>query len=406
MGIAIAAVVCGHVLREVVDAGFMQDDTIGHLLLALRYACSTIGFPVLFFVFGLEASASLRQSRLGFLRMTVRTIVYPFVLWSVLQTLVQWVLAILADRPFPLGELVRIAWRPAGQFWFLYALCVCHLLALVAIRPDSGVADNRGRLAADALPGALAVPCAALAMMTLWGVATMTFLGIAFSMMGAVMARGAARGIGARARVSVILALAVVFLGAIGIGRRFGGYQNVYAWPANVAGAALVAAAAQWLGPKHFAHGVAWLGRGWKPVFVLYVMAASLVWTAPLSAGITLDIVHVIFGALAGIGLPLLLYFIAQRFRLARFAGFCEEPGPRESRGSARRRVRARPASEIALAGSVAWHARGEGHRRLHRRSRARVVRALSEHVRRKPHSWFCRRQAWAVAASSSPGSG
>jgi hypothetical protein len=338
LGIAISAVVCGHVLRMIVDAGFMQEDKVGHLLLAIRYVCSAIGFPVLFFVLGLEMPRSIER-RLGFVRLTVRNIVYPYLLWSVLQTLFQWGLAMHAGRPFTLHYLIRIAWHPVDQFWFLYALFVCHLLALLAIPSRSAAARDSGAHAAYLLSGALAAACAALAMATSWGLVTMSFLGIAFFMMGAIVARIEARGISERAQLAGMLVLAVAFIGAIGVGRHLGGYQNMYAWPANVAGVALVITVAQWLGAKHLAHAVAWLGYRWKCVFVLYMIAADLAWTVLLSAGVTRDIVHAILDTGTGIGLPLLLYSVAQRFKLARLAGFCAPPDAREPPRTPQRRV-------------------------------------------------------------------
>ncbi len=128
-GFAIVAVVCGHVLRTTMDAGFVPDGPVAHLLNVLGYAVNAFGFPLFFFVFGLQATASLKHSRLGFLWTTLNTLVYPYVLWSVLQTLVLWTVAQYEGHPFPLSELQRIAWEPVGQFGFLYALCLCHVFA-------------------------------------------------------------------------------------------------------------------------------------------------------------------------------------------------------------------------------------------------------------------------------------
>ena len=65
-----------------------------------------------------------------FLRDKLHTIVWPYFLWSTAQGLVLVRLSGAVNIPLTYGDLARILWAPISQFWFLYALMVCHLAYL------------------------------------------------------------------------------------------------------------------------------------------------------------------------------------------------------------------------------------------------------------------------------------
>jgi fucose 4-O-acetylase-like acetyltransferase len=350
LGIAITVVVFGHVLNTIADAGFLQDGRVTYVLMALRYTASTLAFPLFFFVFGLQATASLRRSRLGFLSETFVGLAWPYALWSLLQLFVTWVVARYAGHPFPLGQFERIAWAPVGQFGFLYALCLCQLVACAATLPEI---DDTGRTATRVnriLIAGLVIACAALATMTEWGLVTTTFRGLVFYLSGVLAARNLDGWVERYAKPIPMAGAAMVFAAAIVAGRHSGNYRDLEGLPASFAGIAMMLPVAQWLTSRHRARWLTALGAAWKPVYLLHVLASSAVWVALLRLGVAQPVVHVVAGTVVGIALPLLAYVLAKRLRVARFAGFLQADDARPRQSSADR-SRDRPQSETRFAG-------------------------------------------------------
>jgi surface polysaccharide O-acyltransferase-like enzyme len=184
LGVAIVAVVCAHVLGMCADAGFLQDDKTAQLLLTSKYAASSIGFPLLFFMFGLQVPSSLSNSRRHYLKEVLWTLAYPYLLWSLIQMLIGWAWANYENRSFPLRDLVQIGWNPPDQLWFLYAMCICALAAVATIFVDP-VKDKLPAVRANrTLLVLVTLVCAGLAATTSWGVATSILLGLTFFTLG------------------------------------------------------------------------------------------------------------------------------------------------------------------------------------------------------------------------------
>jgi fucose 4-O-acetylase-like acetyltransferase len=323
-GIAIIAVVCGHVLRTIGDAGFLQDGRAAYLLTTIKYSASSFDFPLLFFIFGLQVTASLKRSRPDFLRATLYTLAYPYLLWSLLQMLVQWAVAQYENHPFALSELARVAWAPVGQFWFLYALCICQLVAYLTIRTDIDNGKGTATRVSRMLFAAFAIVCAVLAIATTWGIVTMTLWGLMFYLFGMLLARRLHAWIERFTTPFAILGAGFVFVAALAVGRHFGGYRDVYALPASFAGIAMALLSAQWLAKRRGAHWLTSLGAAWKPIYLLHVLATAAVWIMLLRLNIVQPIVHAVLGTAVGIALPLFLYLLSKRLRVVRLAGFSQ----------------------------------------------------------------------------------
>lgn len=131
-GIGIILVVYGHALRGLVSAKLLPASDLVQMQDQTIYA---FHMPLFFLLSGLFAGRSVaRTARESFLRKRLVTIVYPYILWSVLQTLLSFSAHDFANRPGSWSDLERIAWDPIGQFWFLYVLAL-HQLLLLAPRP-------------------------------------------------------------------------------------------------------------------------------------------------------------------------------------------------------------------------------------------------------------------------------
>jgi len=126
-GLGIILVVYGHVLRGQFHAGLLAWGPAVELQDRAIYA---FHMPFFFLLSGLFAGAQIR-SRGEFVRRRLVTIVYPYILWSVVQTVLTMGAGHLANGHHSLSDLERIGTDPIGQFWFLYVLAMLQLLLLL-----------------------------------------------------------------------------------------------------------------------------------------------------------------------------------------------------------------------------------------------------------------------------------
>ncbi|WP_024506268.1 acyltransferase [Bradyrhizobium sp. ARR65] len=125
-GIGIILVVYGHVLGGLVRANVFPD---GPAAQWMDYTLYTFHMPLFFFLAGLNVQHSLRRGARSFLEGKAWTIAYPYVLWSLVQGGTTMLLSRDANIPILPSDLAAIWYRPIAQFWFLYALMICHVMA-------------------------------------------------------------------------------------------------------------------------------------------------------------------------------------------------------------------------------------------------------------------------------------
>lgn len=315
-GLGILLVVVGHVLGGLPPAGVLAHSSAAQLALAAIYA---FHMPLFFFLSGLfaDAGAGGLAGLRGVVGRKVRTIAYPYVLWSVLQTLAHVAAAPVANQRLDAADLLRIAYVPVMQFWFLYALFVIAVLH---------AAGRAARLSARSLTaGALLLYAwAHLVGLGPWGVAYSVANHLPYYALGAVL--------GDPLRVA----------GATPLGRGRGalGLAAVALAGAGVAGAAVAGlTASPWSGPLVACLGIAatlaaarltagvtrlgvlahW-GRQSLPIYVAHTAAAAA-WRTVLLRGLhSVDpFLHVVGGTAGGLLLPLLLDAACRRvgFRYA-----------------------------------------------------------------------------------------
>jgi fucose 4-O-acetylase-like acetyltransferase len=118
--IGIILVVYGHVARGIYSAGIPFDATIFRLADSVIYS---FHMPLFFFLSGLFFCNSLqRRGGLGMVAGKVDTIIYPFVLWSILQGLAEAFLSAHTNGSVDFASVFTMLWAPRAHFWFLYAL--------------------------------------------------------------------------------------------------------------------------------------------------------------------------------------------------------------------------------------------------------------------------------------------
>lgn len=322
LAIAIVAMVCAEAIRRAGDAGFLQDGHVARLLKIVQYAASTLGYPTLFFLLGLSTAACLQRSRAQVLKSAALSVLYPYLLWSILQTGVQWMVA--ETRGYSLQEidLTRLAVAPVGQFWFLYALFVCQVVSCITVWSRSDTSGSGLTVASRCLISVLIVAAAVVATRSHWGVFTMTAWGFVFFLSGVLFAGRRQRPGDHAPRLRVTLATAIAFGAAAVFGQRSGSYLSVYSLPASILGIAAAVSVGGSLTSWRSSRWIVWLGASWKPIYLLHVMAIAALWNALLALGIRQPVVHVALGIATGLAVPVAIYLAMRRFGFARWAGF------------------------------------------------------------------------------------
>ncbi|WP_067283634.1 acyltransferase family protein [Mitsuaria sp. 7] len=139
-GFGILLVVYGHVARGLVNGGVAMDPW---WFTTLDSAIYSFHMPLFFLLSGWFFVGSLtRRGPRDYLAGRVATVLYPYVLWSLLQGGIELLMSRWTSKPVTLAEVLALGWTPRAQFWFLYALFLMSVLAVVMCwrRPKAGVA--------------------------------------------------------------------------------------------------------------------------------------------------------------------------------------------------------------------------------------------------------------------------
>ncbi len=134
--IGIVLVIYGHVARGVFNAGIPMDVPLYQLVDSIIYS---FHMPLFFFLSGLFFFHSLRRrGRMTLAANKVDTILYPYILWSLIQGLIEVGLAHYTSGNVTLTEVLSL-WDPRAQFWFLYALFLVVVAAILIYRSERQV---------------------------------------------------------------------------------------------------------------------------------------------------------------------------------------------------------------------------------------------------------------------------
>ena len=131
-GIGIILVVFGHVSRGIFNANLPMDATLFNLTDSVIYS---FHMPLFFFLSGLFFVPSLQKyGQSGLIAEKTDSVLYPYVLWSLLQGVVEVVLSNYTTAKTSMPEVLSLLWQPRAQFWFLYALFVVMLCSCALFR--------------------------------------------------------------------------------------------------------------------------------------------------------------------------------------------------------------------------------------------------------------------------------
>ncbi len=117
--IGIVLVVYGHVAGGLFSAGIEKQSGIVQDTVKVVYS---FHMPLFFFLSGLFFQHSFsRRGGVQLVMSKIDTIVYPYMVWSILQGGIEVLLSNYTNRDLVFSDVLAL-WDPRAQFWFLYAL--------------------------------------------------------------------------------------------------------------------------------------------------------------------------------------------------------------------------------------------------------------------------------------------
>lgn len=131
-GIAISAIVLGHVLRGLREPGILE--ATGVPFLTVDTLLYSFHLAVFAFTAGVFVSGSVaRRGVSNFLRVRLAEILWLYVVWTLLQGASKLVLSSVVNNPIEPLSILRL-WVPIEQFWFFGWLAVV-LIAAALVQP-------------------------------------------------------------------------------------------------------------------------------------------------------------------------------------------------------------------------------------------------------------------------------
>jgi len=130
--IGIILVVYGHVARGLHNSQITMNEHFYKLADNFVYS---FHMPLFFFLSGLYFVKSFnKRTTKEFVFSKIDTIVYPYILWSLIQGLTEATLSAYTIGTVTYAEVFALLWQPRAQFWFLYALVLIFLFSTIIYR--------------------------------------------------------------------------------------------------------------------------------------------------------------------------------------------------------------------------------------------------------------------------------
>lgn len=332
-GLGIILVVLGHVSRGLINGHIWMWTPTSLFIDGWIYAFQ---MPLFFFLSGLFLVHSTERRWFNFASEKLRTLAYPYFVWSVITLIIKASFWGITNHPDGLSELPLILYRPIEQYWFLYVLFVL-LLSIAALlklgfKPWAVLA-----LAILTYPAMLPIPNdGSVVLVELNAYAIYVALGV---VAGAHMDLRKISGIPAAGLGCVVLAgLIISSLGGVSDLP----YRDALAPFLAVAGTFAIVALAVLVDTARLGAVVRFLGRHSLEIYVSHTIALAATRIALIKlAHVTALAPHLVLGTLAGLYLPVALVLIFDRigFRY----GF-SLPAPRPTRASLDHTLRSTPA--------------------------------------------------------------
>lgn len=306
-GIGIILVVYGHVARGVFNAGLPIDTGLYALVDTVIYS---FHMPLFFFLSGLFFLQSLqKRGYFALMRGKVDSILFPYVLWSLLQGGIEYGLSSYTNGKVGLDEVFALFWQPRAHFWFLYTLFGMFMLAGLLYRKNT-LGWTSGMLALG-----IAIYLFGFTPIDLFVFNSFAHYFVFFAL-----------GVSAAPfkthleplRIGFLLLAALVFIASQWAWLEqpivtHGVAQKLISIGLAVSGILFVLALSQRLAGWNWKW-LAYVGHHSMEIYLIHILASSGARIAlQKGLGITDASVHLVVGVLLGIGVPLLVAFAARR---------------------------------------------------------------------------------------------
>lgn len=313
-GVAIVLVVFGHALRGVEARGLIPED----IFLAVDRRLYAFHMPVFFALSGLFITSTLARMSPGrYLNSRLQRMVWPIVLWTYLFLLFKLLAGQAANTPVGIEDLLIWPFPGYLHLWFLWALFLLHA-GLLLTRP---LLQN-GQMPWIVLISLFLVSCALVPiekpdLIDHWAGQALRhapyfLLGIIFGRLtifeprGPVFAIAAALGFVTLLTFHPMLNMRVLHLASsLALTTCF-----------------LVTVAYWGRGNGRITAGIAYLGSASMAIYLVHTIISAATREALLVLDQTSPWLHLGLGTLTGIVGPLVVLWLAQRWRLQKLLGF------------------------------------------------------------------------------------
>lgn len=304
-GIGIFLVVFGHALRGLVSSSILQSSAAVTALDKWIYA---FHMPLFFFLAGLFIERSASKPLKDFVVDKLRVVAYPYIVWSLLQGVLQVAGSKYTHSKTSFADLWQIAYNPIMQFWFLYVLfmimVIYGLAHKIGISPLLFLAIS---IVFYYLQGQMGLGS--------WGVLYQIRLYIIYLPLGAVVGSSLELSKWQHLRTPILILIMLASFLAVGVAVAFNLTDNLYILPVfALCGIAGSVALAILLEKLDFAHFVEQWGLLSLQIFVAHTIASSLL-RIVLQKAFRLQepIAHLILATAIGIYAPIALEAICQK---------------------------------------------------------------------------------------------
>jgi fucose 4-O-acetylase-like acetyltransferase len=310
-GIGIILVVYAHALRGQVVSGAFDPTWHADTQDAVIYA---FHMPLFFFLAGLFARHSIRKPPGAFLRDKAITIVYPYFMWSIISVSLALLAAGAVNNAMSASAILNLWAEPVYQYWFLYALLICHLITL-ATRADWRVA------AVLCVVSALALVPPAFGMIWL-AMNYYVYFGLGLLFAPYLLTIRVTNSVAVLVAVSSILIFIASFVLDVPLPFRLLGIgRAVLGVAAASCIAMLLASRIRWL---------AVLGTASMAIYVLHTILSAGVRIGLAAVGFPNNLITLVLGTLIGILMPFAIWLAAREYRMLSVLGLGAQPRRRQ----------------------------------------------------------------------------
>jgi fucose 4-O-acetylase-like acetyltransferase len=312
-GIAIILVVLGHATR---GAMALPGDS-GAALRFLDWFIYCFHMPAFFYLAGYFTGFSLRNRPVAdFARSRVGAVLRPYVVWSLIYFVASQVVGrlIVVNQPISVTQLLSIGWAPIHVLWFLYALLMMQIAAMVA-----------GRVPWAALLVAVTLDALAFIFLDSRSLLSQIAIHAPFFFLGMAMIARAAPPLPRLRSTPVTIGACALFVAAAWCVHALdvGAPVSFLMLPLSVAGIAALALLAQRLASTAavLASLLATLGRASLAIYLLHVLVLALVPRLLRFADADTVPALLILGTLVGTFGSYAIFVLLNKARLARPLG-------------------------------------------------------------------------------------